>query len=544
VIVPRAMSDAVASEEPLPWWRTGVLYQIYPRSFRDADGDGVGDLDGITERLDHVVELGVDAIWLSPIYRSPQVDFGYDVSDHQDVDPLFGDLAAFDRLLAAAHRRGLRVVLDYVINHTSDRHPWFLASRRSRQDPKREWYVWRDPGPDGGPPNNWQSVFGGPAWTFDAATGQYYLHSFHPAQPDLQWRNPAVEAAMHAVLRFWLDRGVDGFRVDAPEYVGKHPALPDLPPRPSHRPHRRGVLRPYDALDHVHDKDHPFVHEVLRRVRAVVDEYPGRTTVGEVRIAERSRWAAYYGQGDELHLVFDFGPLKAAFTATDLRHAVEATRAVLPRGASPALVLGNHDEVRIATRLGPDGARMAAVLLLTLPGTPCLYYGDELGMVDVEVPAERRADPQGAIDPAMSRDPCRSPLAWTVDGGFSDAPVEPWLPLGPNVGERSVEAQRRDPGSLLALHRELLALRRRTPALHRGGYRTHEASDDGLYAYWRSHGDQRVLVALNFGPEPRTLPVPADARRRLGTATGAALAEDPRVLGPRQAVILEIFDAG
>lgn len=546
------------STSPLPWWRTGVLYQIYPRSYRDADGDGVGDLDGITERLDHVVALGVTAIWLAPIYRSPQVDFGYDVADHTDVDPLFGDLRAFDRLLAAAHARGLRVVLDYVINHTSDQHPWFRASRSSRANAKRSWYTWRDPGPDGGPPSNWRSVFGGPAWTLDPGTGQYYLHSFHPAQPDLDWRHPAVAAAMHDVLRFWLDRGVDGFRIDAPEYVGKDPELRDDPPAARHRPHRRGVLRPYDALAHVHDKDHPFVHEVLRGVRAVVDEYPGRVTVGEVRISDRHRWAAYFGQGlrateasdleavaeggRELHLVFDFGPLKAPWTAAGIRGAVEATRGVLPPGCSPALALGNHDEPRLATRLGSDGARMAAVLLLALPGTPCLYYGDELGMRDVDVPPEQRADPQGSIDPVMSRDPCRSPIAWTAEGGFGGgaSPAAPWLPYGDNAGERSVERQRRDPGSMLALYRELLALRRVTAALHRGSYRTHEASDDSLYAFWRLHEDQRVLVALNFGHEPRTLPFEPAAVRVLAT-TGAARSEHTGVIGPGEATIFEVY---
>jgi alpha-glucosidase len=534
------------STDPLPWWKTGVLYQIYPRSYRDADGDGVGDLDGITERLDHVVALGVDAIWLSPIYRSPQVDFGYDVADHTAVDPRFGDLQAFDRLLAAAHARGLRVVLDYVINHTSDQHPWFVASRASRTDPKRGWYVWRDPGPGGEPPNNWRSVFGGSAWTLDPGTGQYYLHSFHPAQPDLDWRHPAVAAAMHDVLRFWLDRGVDGFRIDAPEYVGKDPELRDDPPAARQRLHRRGVLRPYDALEHVHDKDHPFVHEVLRGVRAVIDAYPGRMTVGEVRISDHRRWAAYFGRraaedGPELHLVFDFGPLKASWTAVGIRAAVEATRAVLPPGCSPGLVLGNHDERRIASRLGPEGARMAAVLLLALPGTPCLYYGDELGMRDVDVPAEQRADPQGSIDEAMSRDPCRSPIAWTAEGGFSGGshPARPWLPHGDNAGERSVERQRRDPGSMLALCRELLALRRATPALHRGSYRTHERSDDGLYAFWRVHDEQRVLVALNFGDEPRTLPLEPTAVRVLAT-TGAAHPEAPGMIGPKTAVILEV----
>lgn len=540
---PRAPARAdrerpLEGRDPLPWWRKGVLYQIYPRSFRDTNGDGIGDLDGITERLDHAVALGVDAIWLSPIYRSPQVDFGYDVADHCDVDPLFGELSAFDRLLAAAHARGLRVVLDYVINHTSDRHPWFLASRASRTDPRRGWYVWRDPAPGGGPPNNWLSVFGGPAWTLDAATGQYYLHSFHPAQPDLDWRNPEVAAAMHGVLRFWLDRGVDGFRIDAPEFVGKDAELRDDPPAAHHAPHRRGVLRPYDGLEHRHDKDGPLVHEVLRGVRAVLDEHPGRTSVGEVRISDRRRWAAYYGlsEAPELHLVFDFGPLKAPWTAAGLRRAVEATQAVLPPGCWPALVLGNHDEPRIASRLPPGGARMAAMLLLSLPGTPCLYYGDELGMLDVDAPARPGADPQAAIDPVMSRDPCRGPIAWTPDGGFTDGPGEPWLPHGPNLGERSVAHQQRDPGSMLALYRELLALRRATPALHRGSYRTHEMSDDHVYSFWRIHEDQRVLVVLNLGDVPRPLLPESGAFRRLASTSSAAL-HRADVIGPKEGSI-------
>ena len=541
----------------LPWWRTGVLYQIYPWSFRDANGDGVGDLDGITRELDYVAELGVDAIWLSPIYCSPGVDFGYDVADHCDIDPRFGDLAAFDRLLQAAHARGLRVLLDYVINHTSDRHPWFLASRSSREDPKRRWYLWRDPAKGGGPPNNWMSVFGGPAWTFDERTGQYYLHSFHAAQPDLDWRNPAVERAMFDVLRFWLDRGVDGFRIDAPEYVGKDPRLPDLPRLPRHRPHRRGVLRPYDAFHHLHDKDHPDLHGMLRRLRRVVDAYPERMTVGEVRITDRERWAAYFGQGDELHLVFDFEPLRVAWEAPAIRAAVERSLLALPPGCSPALVLSNHDERRIATRYGPQGARLAAMLLLTLPGTPCLYYGDELGMVDVELPPERMHDPQAAIDPVMSRDPCRTPMAWTEHGGFSDVEVEPWLPLPHDLEACNVARQRQDPGSMLSLYRELLAVRRLAPALRRGTYETHGASDEALYAYWRIHGLQRVLVALNFGDQPRPLPeLPAPTQTAGGIAgqttaqttsgvrvlasTNPSGPERPGWLGPGRGVVLQL----
>jgi alpha-glucosidase len=514
--------------EPLPWWKTGALFLIYPRSFRDASGDGVGDLPGILEKLDHLVELGVDALWLSPFYPSPQVDFGYDVADHCDVDPMFGTLADFDRLGAAAHHRGLRVVVDWVLNHTSDQHPWFLASRSRRDDPKRGFYTWRDPAPGGGPPNNWVSVFGGPSWTFDAITEQYYLHSFHAAQPDLDWRNPEVEAAMFDVLRFWLARGVDGFRIDAPEFIGKDPLLRDNPLRLHHEPHRRGVLRPYDALEHVHDKDHPDLHAILRRMRAVVDVAPDRVTIGEVRVREREQWAAYLGQDDEMHLAFDFGPLKADFDARSIRRAVEATLAALPPGHLPAIALGNHDEPRICTRYGRAGARMAAVLLCTLPGTPCLYYGDELGMIDIEVPPELAHDPQAAVDPTMSRDPCRSPMPWTHAGGFTES-ASPWLPMGDNIGSSSAEMQRGDPRSMLELYRTLLALRRRHPALHRGSYVAHGSSDDTLWIYERRHADDRIIIALNFGDDARTLPPHA---RILASTTDAA------PLAPHSAVVL------
>jgi glycosidase len=516
------------SEPTLPWWRTRVLYQIYPRSFRDANGDGIGDLAGILEKLDYLVELGVDALWLSPIYPSPQVDFGYDVADHCDVDPLFGSLADLDRLVAAAHQRGLKVVLDWVVNHTSDQHPWFRA--------RREFYVWRDPAPGGGPPNNWVSVFGGPSWTFDAGSGRYFLHSFHAAQPDLDWRNPEVEAAMFDVLRFWLARGVDGFRIDAPEFIGKDPALRDNPRRIQHEPHRRGVLRPYDAFDHVHDKDHPDLHAVLRRMRSVVDSWSDRMTVGEVRIRDRERWAAYFGAGDEMHLVFDFSLLKSAFEAPALRRATESTLAALPPGCSPALVLGNHDEQRICTRYGESGARLAAVLLLTLPGTPCLYYGDELGMVDVDVPPGRTRDPQAAIDPTMSRDPCRSPMPWTAANGFTDPRVEPWLPMGDNAGPRSVELQRGDPRSMLSLYRALLDLRRRRPALHRGTYERHPCNDDALWVYERRHDDDRIVVALNFDDAPRALRPDLARLPVLAATTDSA---DATRLRPRSALLLD-----
>jgi alpha-glucosidase len=357
----------------VPWWRSGVVYQIYPRSFLDTDGDGVGDLEGVRRKLDHLAWLGVDAVWLSPIFPSPMDDFGYDVADYCDVDPLFGSLAGFDRLLAEAHARGLRVLLDWVPNHTSDRHPWFVESRRSRTSAKRDWYVWRDPAPDGGPPNNWTAAFPPDtlAWTLDPVTGQYWLHCFLPSQPDLDWSNPDVAAAMHDVLRFWLDRGVDGFRVDVVHCLGKDPALPDDPPGLAGLPHA--------ALN-----DHPATHEVLRGIRGVVDAYPGdRMLVGEVFQLVQPDVTTYYGRGDELHLVFDLPRgLHTPWEAQAWRERVAAVMATHAAArAWPTLVLSNHDTPRHRTRLGSEArARAAAVMLLTLPGTPFLYAGEELGL--------------------------------------------------------------------------------------------------------------------------------------------------------------------
>ncbi len=381
--------------EPRPWWQTGVVYQIYPRSFVDGSGDGVGDLSGVTSRLDHLSEtLGLDALWLSPFYPSPMADFGYDVADYTDVDPLFGSLDDFDALVAAAHGRGLRVLVDWVPNHTSDRHPWFVEARSSRSSPKRGWYVFRDPAPSGGPPNNWLSVFGGSAWQWDGATSQYYLHSFLAEQPDLDWRCPELRAAMLDVLRFWLDRGVDGFRIDVAHYLMKDPALRDNPPRPGGGTTFHRSYGEYDSQLHVHDKAHEDVHGVFREIRRLVDGHPGpgeRVTIGEIHEPDLARWASYYGEAlDELHMPFDFGLLGAPWTAAAVRGHVDRVEAALPPGAWPSHVLGNHDEPRLASRLGEAGSRLAAMLLLTLRGTPTLYAGDEIGTPEVAVPAERQ----------------------------------------------------------------------------------------------------------------------------------------------------------
>ncbi|MDQ3547471.1 MAG: alpha-amylase family glycosyl hydrolase, partial [Chloroflexota bacterium] len=373
-------------EQPL-WWQSGGVYQIYPRSFRDSDGNGTGDLTGVIEKFDYLSEmLGVDAIWLSPFFPSPMADFGYDVSDYCGVDPLFGDLTTFDRLVAQAHAREMRVIIDYVPNHTSDQHPWFIESRSSRDNPKRDWYVWRDAQPDGSLPNNWQASFGGPSWTFDETTGQYYLHSFLPQQPDLDWRNPEVKEAMFDVVRFWLERGVDGFRIDVAHRIMKDPELRDNPPAPDAGLVRHKDQGDYDAQLHIHDMGHEDVHEVYRDMRTLLDEYSDeqpRIAIGEIHIFELEVWSNYYGgELDELHLPFNFGLLAVPWDAAAVREFVTELEGTIPDGAWPNYVVGNHDEPRIASRVGPERARIAMMLLLTLRGTPTLYQGDELGMQD------------------------------------------------------------------------------------------------------------------------------------------------------------------
>jgi alpha-glucosidase len=501
------------------WWREGVIYQVYPRSFQDSDGDGVGDLAGIRRRLGYLARLGVDAIWLNPFYPSPMLDFGYDVCDHTDVDPLFGTLADFDALLADAHTCGLRVLIDFVPNHTSSEHPWFREARSSRASAKRDWYFWRDPRPDGSPPNNWASPFGGSQWTHDERSGQYYLHTFHPEQPDLNWRNPEVERAMLDVLRFWLERGVDGFRIDVANFVLKDPQLRDNPPNPTAGTSSYKYLGHYDTQLHLHDKGHPDCHPLYRRIRRLLDSYSrdgsDRIALGEIHLYEwpnwTRHWAAYYGERlDELHLPLNFTLVGRPWAADAFRAAVDEIEAVLPAGAWPNHVLGSHDEPRIASRIGSEQAKVATVLLLTLRGTPILYYGDELGMENVPVPIECARDPFGLLDPALGRDPERTPMQWD-DGptaGFCAAGVDPWLPLADNAAHVNVARQRKDPDSPLALTRRLLRLRRTTPALRLGDYQPLEAPD-GCFAYLRTLGHDRVLAALNYTSETLELSLPA-----------------------------------
>jgi alpha-glucosidase len=462
------------------WWRRGAIYQIYPRSFADANGDGVGDLAGIRQHLDHLEAMAVKAIWLSPFFTSPMADFGYDVSDYCDVDPVFGTLADFDDLVAGCHERGLRIVIDWVPNHTSDRHPWFEQSRSGRDDPRRDWYVWRDPASGGGPPNDWVSQFRacGPAWTLDERTGQYYLHSFMPQQPDLNWDNPEVPAAMHDTLRFWLDREVDGFRLDAIHKIAKDP-----------------LLRDHVGAARRHDQDWETIHERLRGIRRVVDEYDDRMIVGEVALQDLHRIVGYLESGDQLHLAHNFVWAELPWDADAFRTSIGDFEALADETAWPAWFLANHDLPRVRQRFDTDGlgvarARAVALMLYCLCGTPFIYQGEELALPHAEVPPDRVVDVDG-------RDPVRAPIPWRPGPGMGFTEGEPWLPFVDRAAELSVEAQAGDPRSMLSLVRRLGALRDELPPLNRGDQRFVDAGRDVL-AWAREHDGETLVAAVNF----------------------------------------------
>ncbi|MEA3310077.1 MAG: alpha-amylase family glycosyl hydrolase [Chloroflexota bacterium] len=534
--------------QELYWWQRGVVYQIYPRSFDDTTGNGVGDLAGIIAQLDYLAGLGVDAIWISPFYPSPMADFGYDVADYCDVAPLFGDLATFDRLVAEAHARELKIIIDWVPNHSSDQHRWFVESRSSRDNPKRDWYIWRDPAPDGGPPNNWGSFFGGSAWTFDERTGQYYLHQFVPGQPELNWRNPAVREAMYDTLRFWLERGVDGFRMDVIGLLMKDAELRDNPINPD----APTDLPPNDLFGRllpVHNMFLPENHARMREIRQVFDEYNERCAIGELW-GPLDEWVKYYGEeGDELHLPFNFRLMDGmSWDAQQMRASVDTLEAVLPDFAWPNYVLGNHDRARLATRFGGEAqARLAALLLLTLRGTPTLYYGDELGMPNVDIPPEKVQDPQGInLGIKRTRDVCRTPMQWdaSANAGFSPAGVETWLPLTDDYATRNVAVQSQDPTSILHLYRRLLAYRRATPALYGGSYTPLDVATQDCYVYLRAEGEEKRLIALNFSAGPRTLTIPTVSSGNVALSTyldrEGAVAGETLELRAYEGVIVEI----
>ncbi len=529
----------------LKWWQEAVFYQIYPRSFADGNGDGIGDLHGIIDRLDYLQELGIDAIWLSPHYPSPIFDCGYDIADYTDVAPEYGTLDDLKRFLDAAHQRDIRVILDLVLNHSSHQHPWFVESRSSRSNPRRGWYVWRD-GVDGGPPNNWYSGFGGPAWEYDPATGQYYYHFFMKEQPDLNWHNPEVKRAMWNAVRFWLDLGVDGFRLDAIDTIFEDPALPDHTAPMTQvelywadacaksEEERQRLAEPRRQMEQ-HQIEQPGVHELMQELRSIVDEYPDRLLVGE------TGKVSYYGDGNnELHLAFNFPLMKTdRLTPAWVRANQEERLAALPAGAWPCNTLGNHDAPRVYSRYG-DGqndaalARISLALVLTLRGTPVLYSGEEIGMTNAvlegigqfkDTPLVRRyvqlaeewGSPQAeavAMVNRMGRDKCRTPMQWAnaPNGGFCPAGVQPWLPVNPNYAQGvNVADQVDDPGSLLSFYRHMLRMRKQTPALIAGDYAPlHEEAEDYL-AFLRTAAGQTCLVVLNMSDQALTVCLNLDA---------------------------------
>jgi alpha-glucosidase len=481
------------------WWRDGIFYQIYPRSFQDSDADGVGDINGIIERLPYLRKLGVDAVWLSPIFPSPMADFGYDISDYTGIDPLFGTMEDFDELIAAAHAAGLKLILDLVPNHTSDQHPWFVESRSSRDNARRDWYIWRDPAADGGPPNNWLSEFGGGAWEYDAATGQYYYHAFLAQQPDLNWRNPEVRQAIYDVMRFWLGRGVDGFRVDVIWHLIKDADFRDNPANPHYREGRP----PHEKILTRYSTDQPEVHDVIAEMRRVTDEFGSRVLIGEVYLPLH-RLVAYYGNDlAGAQMPFNFALLSTLWSARSIEKIVADYEKALPIGAWPNWVLGNHDRPRVASRVGREQARVAAMLLLTLRGTPTLYYGDEIGMRQLPIAPEQVRDPFEKNVPGIGvgRDGCRTPMQWdaTPHAGFSA--VQPWLPVADDFPRENVVNLSAETDSILHLYKALIEIRRRLPQLVSGDYVPIAAEGDLLLYRRRSEG-KSVTIALNLGAEP------------------------------------------
>jgi alpha-glucosidase len=547
----RSARAAAKTRRKVAWWKHAVFYEIYPRSFKDSDGDGVGDLNGITSKLDYLAGLGVDAVWITPFYPSPQVDFGYDVSDYEAVDPQFGTLADFDRLVREAHRRRIRVVIDFVLNHTSDRHPFFKESRSSRTNPKRDWYIWRDPKPDGSRPNNWSSSFGPVAWTLDERTGQYYYHYFYPQQPELNWRNPSVERRMFETVRFWLKRGADGFRLDAVNYLFEDQKLRDNPVLDELRP---GTTTGEHLQEKKYNRDLPEVQDVMVRLRAFNDRVnPESVLIGEAYVPKWEELMRYYGPSDNgVHLPFNFflimEPARTRLDAGVFRSVIEASEKAL-QGRWTTYVLSNHDNPRHFDRYG-DGrhndeiAKLTATMLLTLRGSPFLYYGEEIGMTTTEPKTvDEVRDPVGRrYWPAnKGRDGERTPMQWdaSLQSGFTTG--SPWLPVPETAARRNVFVEDRDPASLLNFYRQLIALRRRSPALLDGDYAS-VGNDPHVYAYRRRAPTQTMLVALNMSAEPGTLGVGASNFRVVLTSIPGErvrLNGGELRLAPFEAVVLE-----
>ena len=483
----------------MKWWQRAVIYEIAAISFQDSNGDGKGDLRGLIGRVGYLEWLGVDAVWLTPVYRSPMLDFGYDIEDFLSIDPLFGTMEDFETLLRELHRRDIALILDFVPNHTSDRHAWFEESRSSRGNPKSDWYIWADPAPNGGPPNNWLSRFGGSAWEWDARREQYYYHSFLVEQPDLNWRSDEVRAALFDVMRFWLEKGVDGFRVDASAVLIKDALLRDNPKNPE----ATAKTPPPQRFKPVFTDDRPEAMECLECIRAVVDEFDDRVLAGEVQGSIARIGHFYSNDKPRFHLPLNYALHDSEWDAASLQATIDAYLNAVPERGWPDWVIGGHDKKRIVSRIGRNQARILAMLLMTLRGTPFLFAGDEIGMEQVKIPRDRMQDPFERLVPGhgLDRDAERSPMRWdgTPFGGFSS--TEPWLPMG-NPAERNVEKQKADERSLLWLYRRLIALRREVPVLAEGDYEPLPSRDDVL-AFRRTRNGEAVMILLNVAHEPR-----------------------------------------
>jgi alpha-glucosidase len=494
--------------ETAPWWREAIIYQVYPRSYLDTNGDGVGDLPGITQKLDYIASLGVDIVWLSPFFKSPMKDFGYDISDYCDVDPLFGTLADFDALIARAHQLGLKIMIDQVMSHTSDAHPWFVESRSSRDNPKSDWYVWAEPLADGNPPNNWLSVFGGSAWQWDTRRKQYYMHNFLASQPDLNFHNPEVQQAQLDALRFWLARGVDGVRMDACNFHFHDRQLRSNPPATKADNMMATDVNPYGMQAHLHDKTQPENLAYLARVRALLDEY-GAISIGEVGADDAlAVMADYTSGGDKLHMAYSFNLLTPDFSAAHIRTQVEDFEARV-RGGWASWSVGNHDTIRVMTRWGgphpsPALARLVLAMQASLKGTPCLYQGDELALTEADVPYELLQDPYGiAFWPEFKgRDGCRTPMPWTTsrpNAGFTSG--TPWLPVAAPHVAAAVSSQEQDPDSPLNFARRFIAWRRRQPQLTRGEIAFFDAPEPVLALRRDLAGAPAMLAAFNLSSQ-------------------------------------------
>jgi alpha-glucosidase len=522
------------------WLRGAAIYQIYPRSFRDSNGDGIGDLAGIVEKLDYVARLGVDAVWISPFYRSPMKDYGYDVSDYVDVDPLFGALADFDALIARAHALGLKVILDLVFSHSSDQHAWFKESRSSRDNAKADWYVWADAKPDGSPPNNWQALFGGPSWSWDARRRQYYLHNFLPEQPDLNIRNAQVQDALLNAARFWLKRGVDGFRLDVVNFYAHDAQLRDNPALP----HKHAPARPHQFQRHLYDRTQPETFAFLARFRALLNEY-GAVSIGEIEDEEALKvQRAYTDSADKLHSAYSFFLLRANEATPDVLE--QAMQGWDDAAGWPAWSLSNHDVIRFATRLAgddPQRVKLLLALLLSLRGAPFLYQGDELGLPHADVPFERLRDPEAiAFWPnGIGRDGARTPMPWThaLDMAGFTAAQDAWLPIDARHRTLAVDVQEAAPDSVLHFTRAMLALRRVHPALREGDF-TACAAPESVLAFERADSGQRIVCVFNLGDAPARFMLPAPAKATL-LAVGAARADsDEAALSAFSALLIEI----